>query len=52
MLVSIFEWYMARLVAKNGHKKDTCYSEIALCAQYEDTVLGLSVNIIGMVYVI
>ena len=25
---STFEWYIARLVVKNGHQKDTCYSEI------------------------
>ena len=29
----ILEWYMARLVLKNGHWNDMCYDEIQLCAQ-------------------
>ena len=29
---SEFEWYMARLVVKNGHYKNTCSDEIRLCA--------------------
>ena len=29
----IFDWYMARLVVKNGQQRDMCYDEIGLCAQ-------------------
>ena len=36
----IFEWYMARLVVKNGHQNDTCYNAIGLCAQNLHTNLG------------
>jgi hypothetical protein len=39
----IFEWYTARLVVKNGHKKQ-CYNEIGQCAQN-------LVSFIGRVYV-
>ena len=27
----IFKWYIARLVVRNGHQQDTCYSEIRQC---------------------
>ena len=48
----IFEQYMARLIVKNGHQKDTCYNEIALCAQNLDAVLGSIFNTIWRDYVI
>ena len=38
----IFEWYMARLVVKNGHQKD--YNEIGLCAQNEDIIPGFAAD--------
>jgi hypothetical protein len=43
---------MARFVVKNGHKKDTCFDEVGLCAQNIDTILDSIVNTIGRVYVI
>ena len=38
---------MPRHVVKNGHKKDTCYDEIGLYAQYINTIVKLIVNKIG-----
>ena len=29
----MLEWYMARIVVKNGHQKSMCYNGIELCAQ-------------------
>lgn len=29
----IIEWYMARLIVKNGHQKNTCHDETRLCSQ-------------------
>ena len=31
--------HMARHLVKNGHKKDTCYNELGLCAQHKDRPL-------------
>ena len=42
---SIFEWYMARFVVKNGHSKDTCYDEIGLRAQNLATIPSSKSNI-------
>ena len=36
---------MGRLVAENGHRKDTCYNETELCAYNKDAILGSIVNI-------
>lgn len=35
-----FEWYMARLVIKNGHQQDMCHYHVGLCAQYTSIILG------------
>jgi hypothetical protein len=35
------EWYMARLVVKNGQPKNTSNDEIRLCAQNKLIVLGV-----------
>jgi hypothetical protein len=48
----IFEWYIARLLIKLGHQNDTCYTEIGLCAQNTNTVLGSVGNTIDVIYVI
>lgn len=37
--MSIFEWYMTRLVLKNGYQTYTCYKEIGPCAQNKDNIL-------------
>ena len=29
------EWHMSRLVVKNGHQIDTCYSDIGICVQID-----------------
>ena len=50
--IHISERYMARLVVKNGHQKDSCHYECGLCAQSIYTILGSIVNIIGRANVI
>jgi hypothetical protein len=42
---------MARIVAKNGHRKDMCYDKIQLYAQIIATNLGSMANIIGEAFV-
>lgn len=45
-----FEWYMARLIVRNGHVNNY---EVGICAQNLDTFLGESIaNIMGGAYVI
>jgi hypothetical protein len=49
----IFEWYLQKLLVKNGHENDMCDHEIGLCAQNIGTTWGSTVNItIGRGYVI
>ena len=48
----LVEWYMARLVLKNGSPKSHCYDEIGQRAQNVFTVLGLVVNAIERACVI
>lgn len=43
----IFEYWMARLVAKNGHLHDTCYNEIVLWTLSIYTILGSVVDTLG-----
>ena len=31
--IHICEWYMTRLVVKNGNERDMCCNDIELCAQ-------------------
>jgi hypothetical protein len=51
--IQIFERYMAKLVIKNEHQKDTCHNKIGLCAQNLDTILSSIVSIAtGRTYVI
>lgn len=52
MQTSIFKWYMARPVVKNGSLKGTFYDEIGLCFRNKDTILGSEVNAIGKASVI
>lgn len=40
----IFEWYLPRLLGKNGHHKIMPYDEIDLCAQNVDSIEGFIVN--------
>lgn len=40
----IFEWYMARLLGKNGHPKIMPYDGIDLCAQNVNSIEGFIVN--------
>lgn len=54
-VISIVNWmpiFMAGLVVKNRHPKDTCHDEIQVCAQNIDTILGSVVHItIRRIYV-
>lgn len=43
----VFQWYVARLVVKNGHEKDMCTNEIGLFAQNKDAILVSIVNTMG-----
>ena len=43
----VFEYWMARLVAKNGRLHDTCYNEIVLWTLNIYTTLGPIVNTPG-----
>lgn len=36
----ISEWYMVRLVVKNGHQKDMRYDDLKLCGQNLNSILG------------
>lgn len=36
----MFEWDMARLIAKNGHQNDMCNNEIRLFAPNLDIILS------------
>lgn len=42
----ILEWYMASLVLKNKHSKNTCCNEIGMYAQNLDTMVGSTVKAI------
>ena len=43
---------MARLVFNISYQKDMCNSEIGLCAQNIDTIIGSKVNTMGRACVI
>ena len=46
------EWYMARLVVKNGHQKDMCHNEGGVCAQNYYHHSRSSMKLGGPTYVI
>ena len=49
-LTPIFKWYVARLVVKERHQKDMCYTGIEPCAQNMITIIGLILNTFRRVY--
>ena len=47
--MSIFEWYVARILVKNKHRKKTLHDEIGLCVENHTCSI---VNTFGRAYVI